>query len=97
MASNLGSVEIDFGATPTDTAQVTITTETLIPAGAAVEAFIMFEASSQHTAEDHKALAIMCGPPIAGNVVAGQGFDIFLFARGGKFAGKYMLRWVWNG
>lgn len=90
-----GSATIDFGATPTDVGTVAVTGQGAILATSSVEAFIMAETSADHTAEDHKALALMarlvCDVP-----VAATGFNIQIFVLGGKFAGRYTVRWVWN-
>lgn len=87
-----GSIEIDFGAGSNE-AFVDVTGQSSILSTNAAEAWIMAEASSEHTLNDHTYAAtlmgVSCGVPT--NSV---GFTIY--ARSiEKLTGKFKLRWVW--
>lgn len=94
MASGTGSTTIDFGAWPGSCeASVAVTGETSISTTSLAEAFLMREASSDHTAEDHSYaalwVALTCGTP-----TAGVGFTIYARASD-PLSGTFKVRWVW--
>ena len=91
-----GSAELDFGAlgsAGTNEASVNITGQTAILSTNACEAWIMREASTNHTANDQAYIAtftsITCGVP-----TDGVGFTIYGTSLE-KLTGKVKIRWVW--
>jgi hypothetical protein len=94
MASATGSIEIDFGTgTGSNEASVAVTGQSSILAVDNAEAWMMAEASTDHTADDHKYAALFigltCSPP-----TAGVGFTIYARSTE-KLLGRYKVRWVW--
>ena len=76
-----GKTTVDFGAFPGSThATATVTGQSGITATSRVEAWIMPEATADHTEDEH-----MVDPPRAfvpvSSIVAGTGFTIHAFAR----------------
>ena len=70
-----GKTTVDFGAFPGKTdATVAVTGQTGILAGSLVEAWIVPDATADHSADEH-----WVDPPMvfAGNIVAGTGFTIY--------------------
>lgn len=94
MPSGQGFTEIDFGTgSGTNEASVAVTGLTSITSTNAAEAFIMYEASSNRTANDHAYantfMDLVCGVP-----VDGVGFTIH--ARSiHKLTGSFRVRYVW--
>ncbi len=90
-----GLTEIDFGAFPgTDTTTLAVTGQDNIAATASVEAFIVPDATDDHTADEH-----LVDPPrvMAGNVTAGSGFTIYGAITGNALAyGKWSVGWRWS-
>ena len=94
MASGQGVIECDFGAgNGSNEASVTVTGLTTILSTNAAEAFIMYEASTDYTAEDQSYLAALigltCGVP-----TDGVGFTIYARATE-ELPGKIKCRYVW--
>lgn len=87
-----GNIEIDF-STGNNEASVAVTGQSSILSTSAAEAFMMYEASSEHTANDQAYAAalmgITCGTP-----TVGVGFTIYARSTE-KLNGKFLLRWVW--
>jgi len=87
-----GSIEIDFGAGNNE-ASVAVTGQTAILSTSAAEAWMMAEASSEHTLNDQTYAAalmgITCGVP-----TDGVGFTIYARSTE-KLNGKFKVRWVW--
>jgi len=75
-----GVTTVNFGAAPgsTDTT-TTITGQTQIVAGSTVDAWIIAEATSDHSADEH-----WVDPPqiVAGNIVPGVGFTLYARSQG---------------
>ena len=92
MAGAQGSIEIDF-LTGSNEASVSVTGQSTILSTNAAEAWIMAEASSEHTLNDQTYAAaligISCGVPSDG-----VGFTIYARSTE-KLNGKFKLRWVW--
>lgn len=92
MANGQGTIEIDFSIGSNE-ASVVVTGQTSIASSNSAEAFIMYEASSEHTANDHAYAAALiglsCGVP-----TDGVGFTIYARSTE-KLTGKFKLRWVW--
>ena len=95
MASNTGTIEIDFGAAPGLCQQtVVVTGQTSVSTTSNSEAWFMAETSTNHTANDQSFVplfcALTCGVP-----TAGTGFTIYATSTE-RLTGKFKLRWVWS-
>lgn len=93
MASGVGSTEVDFGAWPgSNEASVAVTGQTGITGATPVEAWIMAEATSDHTLQDHtyaaRFLSLTVGAP------SGEAFTIYARSEH-KLQGKFAVRFVW--
>lgn len=72
---NAGVTTIDFGAFPGGSdAQVTVTGQTGIVSGSVVQAWLVAQATLDHTADEHRVetISVTCG-----NIVANTSFDIY--------------------
>ena len=72
---NSGVTTIDFGAFPGGSdATVTVTGQTGIVAGSVVQAWLVAQATADHTADEHRVetISVTCG-----NIVANTSFDIY--------------------
>lgn len=92
MASGQGTIEIDF-STGSNEASVAVNGLSTILSTNSAEAFMMYEASSEHTANDQAYAAALvgltCGAP-----TDGVGFTIYARSTE-KLNGKFLLRFVW--
>ena len=89
-----GTASVNFGAFPGATdASVVVTGQAGITAGSLVEAWILPAATADHSADEH-----WVEPPgvVAGAVVAGTGFTIYVTARNNRAYGLWNVAWVWN-
>jgi hypothetical protein len=86
---------IDFGAFPgASNVSLDITGQTGIVAGSLVEAWIIYAATVDHSADEH-----LVDPPrvIAGNIVPGVGFTIYAVTADLQLAyGKWSVGWRWQ-
>lgn len=74
-SGSAGVASVNFGAFPGGSdAQVTITGQAGIGSGSVVQAWLVAQATADHTADEHRieTLSVSCG-----NIVAGVGFDIY--------------------
>lgn len=72
---NTGKTTVDFGAFPGKSdAVVTVTGQTGIVSGSVVQAWLVPEATADHTADEHRLETISI---MAGNIVANTSFDIY--------------------
>lgn len=90
-----GQTTVDFGAFPgtTDTS-VAVTGQTAILAGSKVQAWILAEATADHSADEH-----LVDPPrlAVGPVTAGVGFTIYAFTENTRrHYGAYSVAWIWS-
>lgn len=101
-----GTATINFGSFPGATeTSVAVTGQTGILAGSKVEAWLSLDtATAEHTTDEHHAesanLVI-----VAGNIVAGTGFTIYVYVRnptgdhcradGNRLYGRFTLNWAW--
>lgn len=90
-----GLTEVDFGAFPgvSDTS-LAVTGQTNIVAGSVVEAWIVYDPTDDHSADEH-----LADPPrvIAGNISAGIGFTIYAISTGQQLVyGKWTVGWRWQ-
>jgi hypothetical protein len=90
--SATGTAIINFG-TGANSTSVAVTGQSAIVSGSNVEAFFMYDTTSDHTANDHLyASGLM--DLVCGNVVAGTGFTIYAASQQ-KIQGTFQVRWVW--
>lgn len=92
--SGQGFTEIDFGTgNGSNEASVAVTGLSSITSSNAAEAFVMYEASTTHTANDQAYMAALvglsCGVP-----TDGVGFTIYARSTE-KLTGKLKVRYVW--
>lgn len=94
MASGQGNVEIDFGSgNGTNEASVAITGLSSITSTNAAEAFIMYEASTDYTADDQAYLSAFIGLTCS---VPTDGVGFTIYARSTEqLTGKVKVRYVW--
>lgn len=92
MASGQGVIEIDF-STGSNEASVAVTGVSEILSTNSAEAFMMYEASSEHTANDHAYAAAFVGLTCS-TPTNGVGFTIYARSTE-KLNGKFKLRFVW--
>lgn len=91
-----GTATIDFGAPPgTNAASVTVTGQTGVVSGSAVEAWIMgADSTADHAAYEHMLLAreVEVTPT---TINAGAGF-VLTALTDLRLTGLVAVRWVWN-
>jgi hypothetical protein len=89
-----GSAVVDFGSTPTHNfASLAITGQTAITTADFVEAWPPARASADHSSDEHRVEDLQV---IAGDIVAGVGFTIYVRPRLGTAWGRYNVDWVWE-
>jgi hypothetical protein len=93
MASGVGTTEVDFGAWPgANEASVAVTGQTGISLTTPVEAWLMAEATSDHTLQDAtyaaRFISLTCSAP------SGTSFTIYARSEH-KMQGKFAVRFVW--
>ncbi len=95
MANATGTAILDFGDFPgSNEASVAVTGQTEITGAAYAEAWIMGDdTSADHTASDHRYLAMLMGLT-CGTPSAGVGFTIYGRCAE-KLTGAWTVRWVW--
>jgi len=89
-----GTIEIDFGlGIGAFEAQVAVTGQTAILATSYAESWVMAEASTDHSVDDHKHfqmfVGLTCSVP-----TAATGFTIYARTTE-RMRGKWKIRWVW--
>ncbi len=90
-----GTATVDFGAFPgSNEASVVITGKTEIVPTSFIDAFIMFEASTDHTENDH-AYAELLMSVSCGTIVNAVGWTIYCRSEH-KLQGTFKLRWVYT-
>ena len=96
MANATGTATIDFGVFPgSNEASIVVTGQTTISATSKCEAFVMADdATSAHTASDHKYFAALVGLS-CGTPTLATGFTIYARSTE-KLQGTFALRWVWS-
>jgi hypothetical protein len=92
MANGLGSALIDFGVDGTQYVSLAITGLTTISNTSYVEAFVMMEASTDHTDYEHiiAPIQLRCSTP-----TTGVGFTIHATADF-PLRGDFRVKWVWS-
>jgi len=90
-----GETTIDFGATPTQEANIAITGQGSILAASLAEAWIMGAITTDNNENAHLfggvSMKCTCGIP-----TAGTGFTIYATCIAGAASGQFKLKWVWN-
>lgn len=91
-----GTAVIDFGAWPGSTeASVSVAGQGTILSTSAAEAWVMAEATADHSEGDHaylpRFIALTCGP-----ATAAVGFPINARSEH-QMQGTFNLRWAWSG
>lgn len=90
-----GITTIDFGVFPgSNEATTTVTGQGSILAGSLAEAWVMAEATADHTAQDHSYLPLLA-TFVTGPITAGIGFTINGRSEQ-RLQGTWNLKWVWN-
>lgn len=95
MATAQGTATIDFGAFPgSNEASIAVTGQGTILATSKAEAYVMGDdATSDHTASDHRYFAALMGLT-CGTPTLATGFTIYARSTE-KLMGTFALRWVW--
>lgn len=89
-----GESTVSLGVTPTNEAELVVTGQTGIAAGAKVQAQIGLTATTDYTVKDHKYLGSLGVSVTTGNVVAGTGFTIFIRSSQ-KLTGDISIAWLY--
>jgi hypothetical protein len=91
-----GVAILDFGSTPAETAQVTITGQAGIIADSRMEVWFERAATGDNNADQHDQLSMLFDLT-PGDIVAGTGFTIKARTRFGfKATGTFEVPWVWS-
>lgn len=88
----VGTATIDFGAAPgKNTTSVVVTGQSTIQSTSFIEAFLMYEATADHNAEEHLMvpLRLRCG-----TIVASTGFTIYAETEL-RLTKTFTVRWIW--
>ena len=95
MANAQGTAIINFGAFPgSNEAFIEVLDQATIGVGSKAESFVMADdATSDHTASDHRYFAALVGLT-CGTPIDGVGFTIYARSTE-KLQGTFALRWVW--
>lgn len=90
-----GTVEIDFGSFPgSQEASVTVTGQTGIMAASIIGARLAYQATDDHTTNDHAYAAAMIGIT-PGSIVADTSFVLYVRCFD-KLQGAFNLTWFWS-
>lgn len=92
--ANYGTSTVSFGATETNEAQLVVTGQTGILAGAKVVATIGTTATANYTSNDHKYLGSIGVSVTTGAVVAGTSFTIYVRSYQ-KLKGDISINWIY--
>lgn len=91
----MGSSIIDFGGAPgTNQVELVVTGLTSITANSVPKAWLNYEASPSHTADEHLLLNQFMSV-MAGNVVPGVGFTIYAVTPYLRTSGEFVVRWTY--
>jgi len=92
-----GTATLNFGAASAQTldTSVAVTGQAGILSGSQVEAYLMADTTSDHSADEHVMAAQMMDL-VCGAIVAGTGFTIFATVReNAGLVGQFTVHWVW--
>jgi hypothetical protein len=88
-----GTATINFGAAPGgNTASVVITGQSSILSTSHVGAFMMYDSTADHNAEEHAMVPILL---TGGSIVVATGFTIFARSEW-RLTGQFSVRWVYS-
>jgi hypothetical protein len=94
MANGQGTAILSFGSHPgLNEASVAVTGQATISATSNVEAYVMAEIYSTHTANDHAYFAMLAALTV-GTPTAATGFTIYAKSPY-KLTGDFKVHWVW--
>jgi hypothetical protein len=94
MAAAAGTATVAFGSgAGTDRAQVVVTGQTGLVSGDHVEAWVMRDATGDHSADEHELLAR--DSRVLGEVSASDELTITVVCDS-TWTGNFQVRWVWN-
>jgi len=89
--THTGLAEVDFGVgSPTASVEIS---DAPIMARSVLSAQVVAVATDDHDVEDHWTDAPIV---VAGDIVEGAGFTIFVTARGADLTGRYTVAWMWK-
>lgn len=87
-----GTATLDFGASPVDTAEVTVSGQSGLSSGSYIEAFFMSESTSDNTADEHEEASALC--PLVCQYVNATSFKIIAHPIAILGVGTFSVRWV---
>lgn len=90
-----GTVNIDFGLTPSTEATVTVTGQSAILSTSFVEAFIMAGSTATNDSNGHL-FAGVSFRLVCGDIVETTGFTIYVTCISGMATGEFQIKWVWS-
>jgi hypothetical protein len=89
--ANAGQTILDFGATPTDGASVSVADSNILATSLA-DAWLVAMPTANTSGDEHYAENVKV---MAGNITAGVGFTIYGQCTLGKTQGKFTVHWAW--
>lgn len=90
--ATVGDAVVDFGATPSTEATVTITGQAAVTSTSTIDAFIQGSSTADNTATDHR-FAGVSFRLLADDIVAGTGFTIYVTTISGLATGTFNIKW----
>ena len=91
---NAGTATLDFGASPSSEASVSVTGQTGITPSSRVKAWVMRKSTATNTTSDHEfaatAMRLSVGQP-----TSGVGFTIYAHCLIGFASGQFSVEWEW--
>jgi hypothetical protein len=90
-----GSATVDFTATPSQMATVSVTAQTQILTTSRPRAWFVARSTVDNGVDQHIQAAIEC-TIVCTEPVAGVGFDIKVYCLHGLAKGQFLLEWQWN-
>ena len=96
-----GTATLNFGSASSKTldTSVDVTGQAGILSGSKVEAFLMADTTSDHSADEH-VMARTMFELVCGNIVAGTGFTIYAacadYVAKAGLTGQFTIQWVWS-
>lgn len=90
-----GTAIVDFGATPSSEASVTVMGQDAILSTSHARAWIKGGSTSDNDSRAHMAAAHFCSVT-AGGITPGVGFNITVRSPDALLSGTFNVHWVWN-
>ena len=95
IAGNIGTATLDFGATPSSEASVSVSGQTGITPTSFAEAWFMARSTADNDADSHKqasaVMRLVCSEP-----VTDVGFTITAYCLHGAAVGTFKVEWTWS-